>query len=69
MTLAEQIAAVREAIATGALEVRIRQNGVEKFVRYSSFAELRRRLEWLENQQRALEGAPRSNVGFAEFKR
>lgn len=69
MTLAEEIAAVREAIASGALEVRIRQNGVEKFVKYESFDKLRARLQWLEGQQSAINGAPRKNVSFAEFRR
>ena len=68
MTLEEEIAAVREAIASGATEVRIRQNGVEKMVKYETFDKLRDRLEWLLSQQRAV-SAPRRNVVFAEFKR
>lgn len=70
MTIDEEIAAVREAIASGALEVRIRQNsGVEKYVKYENFEALRRRLRWLEDQKNAAIGVRRVNVGFAEFKR
>ncbi len=70
MDLDQEIAAVREAIASGALEVRIRQNsGVEKYVKYESFDALLRRLKWLEAQKNEALGIRRVNVGFAEFKR
>lgn len=70
MTIDEQIEAVREAIASGALEVRIRQNGVEKFVKYESFTKLQQRLDWLLGQQAvALGTAPRKNVIRAAFSR
>lgn len=71
MTLQDQIATVEEAIAVGALEVDIMQNGVRKRTRFESFDALRRRLEWLKDQLAEQQGLPprRANVGFAQFKR
>ncbi len=50
-TLDEEIAALREAIASGALKVRSRVNGVEKEVAYASYDDLRKRLDFLRGQQ------------------
>ena len=50
-TIDEEIAAIREAIASGALKVRSRVNGVEKEVAYASFDDLRKRLDFLQGLQ------------------
>lgn len=50
-TLDEEITALREAIASGALKVRSRVNGVEKEVAYASYDDLRKRLDFLRGLQ------------------
>ena len=50
-TLDNEIAALREAIASGALKVRSRVNGVEKEVAYASYDDLRKRLDFLRGLQ------------------
>jgi hypothetical protein len=65
MTNAEEIAAIREAIASGARRVRFRSNGVEKEVEYFSFKDMQERLNFLQG----LDGTKRPRVGLATFSK
>ena len=58
MAYESEIAALREAIGSGALEVETIANGVKKRVRYSSFDDLRRRLAFLETEAAKIAGTP-----------
>lgn len=64
MTNAEEIAAIREAIASGVRRVVTQTNGARKEVEYPSFDDLRKRLELLENLQA---GPKRRRVIVASF--
>lgn len=68
-TIAEEIAAVREALASGVLRVRTRTNGVEKEVQYPSAADLLERLGYLERQQAIETGRKLPRVGLGVFHR
>lgn len=61
MTIDEQIAALREAIASGAKRVRSTTNGVTKEVEYRSFADMMNALSVLEAQRDARR--PRVGLG------
>ncbi|WEK50320.1 MAG: hypothetical protein P0Y66_22200 [Candidatus Kaistia colombiensis] len=65
MTIADEIAAIREAIASGAKRVRTRTNGVEREVEYPTFDDLRKRLEYLQG----IEAGGRSRVTLASFSK
>lgn len=68
MTIDEQIAAIEEAIASGAKRVRFRSNGVEKEVEYPSFDQMKKAVEYLELKKAKAE-APLPRVGLAMFGR
>ena len=59
---AEMIAALREAIATGARRIVFHSGGTRREVEYPSLKEMREALEWLEGQQRPAPAV--SYVGF-----
>ncbi|WP_336801797.1 phage head-tail joining protein [Kaistia sp. MMO-174] len=66
MSIADEIAAIREAIASGARKIRTKTNGVEREVEYPSFDDLKKRLEYLEGLNA---GAGRSRVSLASFSK
>lgn len=68
MTIDEQIAAIEEAIASGAKRVRFRSNGVEKEVEYQSVDQMKKAVDFLEVKKAKAAGTlPR--VGLAIFGR
>lgn len=69
MTIADEIAAIREAIASGAKRVRTKTNGVEREVEYPSFDDLKRRLDYLEGIAAAGATPGRSRVTLASFSK
>ncbi|MFI5411305.1 phage head-tail joining protein [Kaistia sp. UC242_56] len=66
MSIADEIAAIREAIASGAKKIRTKTNGVEREVEYPSFDDLRKRLDYLEGLNA---GTGRSRVSLASFSK
>lgn len=66
MTIADEIAAIREAIASGARKIRTKTNGVEREVEYPSFDDLKKRLDYLQSLNA---GAGRSRVSLASFSK
>jgi hypothetical protein len=66
MSIAEEIAAIREAIASGAKRIRTKTNGVEREVEYPSFEDLKKRLDYLESLNA---GAGRSRVSLSFFSK
>ena len=58
----DEIAAIREAIATGAKKVRFKDGSVEKEVNYPSFKDLLDRLGWLEAQKQGAQGKRRTVI-------
>ena len=69
MTNDEEIAAIREAIASGAKKVKFRSGTVEKEVEYPSFDDMRARLNFLEQRAELAGGRARPRVGLAMFGR
>ncbi len=65
--IAAEIAAIREAIATGAKRVLTRTGGSTKEVEYPSFADLKARLDFLTGLQQPSRSTIR--VGVARFSR
>lgn len=65
MAIADEIAAIREAIATGAKKIRFKDGSVEKEIDYPSFKDLLDRLAWLEAQQMAQTTGRRRSVILA----
>ena len=59
----EQIAALRDAIATGARRVVFHSGGTRREVEYHSLKDMREALEWLEQQQ-----APSSSLSRVAFR-
>ena len=66
-TISDEIAAIREAIATGAKKIRFKDGSVEKEVDYPSFADLRARLDFLEGRAAEATGRRRRRVVLARF--
>lgn len=69
MAYESEIAAIREAIGSGALEVESIVNGVKKRVKYPSFDELRRRLAFLESEAAKAAGVKPSRASLATFSK
>ena len=65
-TIDDEIAAIREAIATGAKKIRFKDGSVEKEVDYPSFNDLLARLAWLE-AKKADVGSRRRTVILARL--
>lgn len=63
----DEIAAIREAIATGARKIRFKDGSVEKEVDFPSFADLRARLEFLEGLKATEATGRRPRVVLASF--
>ncbi|WP_336801709.1 phage head-tail joining protein [Kaistia sp. MMO-174] len=69
MSIAEEVAALREAIASGTKRVRTKTNGVEREVEYPSFDDLKKRLDYLNGLDAAQSGRPLSRVSLATFSK
>lgn len=70
MAFEAEIAALTEAIASGALEVETIANGVKKRVKYSSFDDLRRRLAFIQTEAAKIAGTPPlPRVALATFSK
>lgn len=63
--IADQIAALQEAMASGALEIETRTNGVYKRVKYQSYADMRRALSDLLARQTLESGRKLPRVGLS----
>ena len=61
-TIDDEIAAIREAISTGAKKIRFKDGSVEKEVDYPSFKDLLDRLAWLEAQKADVGGRRRTVI-------
>lgn len=59
----EQIAALREAIATGSRRIVFHSGGTRREVEYHSLKEMREALQWFEGRQN-----PRPAMTFAGFR-
>lgn len=59
----EQIAALREAIATGSRRIVFHSGGTRREVEYHSLKEMREALQWLEGRQN-----PRPAMSFVGFR-
>lgn len=68
-TIEDEIAGIREAISSGALRVRFQDGQVSKEVQYGNFDDLRRRLNFLLEQQDATSAIPRPRLSLATFGR
>ena len=64
----DQIAALRDAIAAGALKVVTRSGEDEREVTYGSFSDMKARLDWLMREKAKAEGR-NHRVTVAEFDR
>lgn len=69
MSIAEEIAALREAMASGTKRVRTKTNGVEREVEYPSFDDLKKRLDYLAGLEASQSGRPLSRVSLATFSK
>jgi hypothetical protein len=69
MAIEDEIAAIREAIASGAKRINFQDGTVRKEVEFPSFDDLKKRLDYLLGVQAGEQARPRGNVLLATFGR